>query len=70
MRSSMIDKVDNQLRALASTISSDRLERMTQQDDTGMPSNYVYFYLNRLPDGRVVVTVTGPPGTRGRGNQG
>src|SRR5687767_6849724 len=50
MRSSMIDKVDNQLQALAGTVDLHRLP--TQVDDPVLPSNYVIFWLaerNGLP---------------------
>ncbi|GAA4255175.1 sensor histidine kinase [Dactylosporangium darangshiense] len=54
MRSSMIDKVDNQLRALSTTVSAERVARMTtQQTDMTMPSNYMYFYWARDDDGSV-----------------
>ncbi|MGI5247450.1 ATP-binding protein [Dactylosporangium sp. CA-139066] len=59
MRSSMIDKVDNQLRALAGTLTTDRLSRMSPQTDTSMPSNYFYFVYTPIDDDNARLTVIG-----------
>ncbi|MEV8514054.1 HAMP domain-containing sensor histidine kinase [Dactylosporangium sp. NPDC051484] len=42
MRSSMIDKVDNQLRTLAGTVD---INRLRQQTESVVPSNYFFFWL-------------------------
>jgi two-component system OmpR family sensor kinase len=54
MRSSMIDKVDNQLRALAGTVSAEKLaENTIQQTDPAMPSNYMYFFWTTDRSGKI-----------------
>ncbi|MEV6931249.1 HAMP domain-containing sensor histidine kinase [Dactylosporangium sp. NPDC051485] len=55
MRSSMIDKVDSQLRTLAGTVD---LRRLPQQNDSQIPSPYVFFWLGTR-NGEPVIFSTG-----------
>jgi two-component system OmpR family sensor kinase len=57
MRSSMIDKVDGQLRTLAGTVDLARL--VNNQTESVVPSNYFFFFLARDANGDPFLQVVG-----------
>ncbi|WP_238016826.1 HAMP domain-containing sensor histidine kinase [Dactylosporangium sp. AC04546] len=53
MRSSMIDKVDQQLRTLADTVEISRLQRQSTDSESVLPSNYFILWATILPTNQV-----------------